>query len=139
MTNSNVNVMCLKSSNMHRNIFHASNPTILPYNSKHRGFTRLGASGFRHIYSLCIFPAPKGACPLAPCGSGQCKCSGGFPATGSACGANVSTMLCTAGCCAFAAGQAADCDLFIVVTHRASRRAYRQPLKGANRENLRKT
>ena len=41
MTISNVSLDFLKSSNMHTSTFHASSPTILPYNVKTDGFSRL--------------------------------------------------------------------------------------------------
>ena len=46
MTKSNLNLICLKSSNMHTNTFHASNPTILPYNIKILAFPDFYEGGF---------------------------------------------------------------------------------------------
>ena len=39
MTISNSNLIVLKSSNVHMNTFHASNPSILPSNVKNHDFS----------------------------------------------------------------------------------------------------
>jgi len=59
MTISNFNLMFLKSSNMHANESHASNPTILPYNVKNQVLADLFGLGFSPIFLPCRRPLTR--------------------------------------------------------------------------------